>query len=212
MKYRSRKNRLRRRILILLLAALIVTAAICAHASATTVLATAAEAELRARTAVAVNEAVFAALSDGVRYSDIITIERDGEGNIEAITANTLTINRIARETAQTAQTELRLQCAEPVHIPLGAFTGVAAWAGFGPEIAMEVNPVAAVTCAFRSDFEAAGINQTRHSVYLEIEAEVEIVVPGKGHSFSATSQVLIAESVLVGDVPNVYLEGGLLA
>ena len=98
--------------------------------------------------------------------------------------------------------------CDEGIAVPLGAFTGIEAWAGFGPEIHMEIIPVAEVACRFVSGFESAGINQTKHSVYLEVVCEMSVVMPAKTHRFSAISQVLISESILVGEVPNVYLQG----
>ena len=164
---------------------------------------------LRARAATAVNEAVFMTLSDGgVRYSDLVHVERGADGDIQALTCDAVEINRIARETAYQAQALLQEMCDEGIAVPLGAFTGIEAWAGFGPEIHMEIIPVAEVACRFVSGFESAGINQTKHSVYLEVVCEMSVVMPAKTHRFSAISQVLISESILVGEVPNVYLQG----
>ena len=72
----------------------------------------------------------------------------------------------------------------------------------------MKIVSVSSVTCRFVSGFETAGVNQTKHSVYLELISDMSVVLPGRTHAFSAISQVLIAESVLIGDVPNVYLQG----
>ena len=64
--------------------------------------------------------------------------------------------------------------------------------------------------CRFVSDFEAAGINQTRHSVYLEIVADISIIMPSGTSNFASMTEVLICESVLVGSVPEAYLQGDL--
>ena len=178
--------------------------------NAANVLLSVAEARLRAYAASAVNKAVFETLSDGVRYQDLVTVERGADGEIQALTANAPAINRIARQTAQRAQTLLQEKSEAGVDIPLGAFTGISAWAGFGPEIEMHIIPVAAVTCSFSSAFTAAGVNQTRHSVYLQLETEMTVVLPAKRRGFVSRSEVLIAESVLVGDVPDVFLQGEL--
>lgn len=193
---------------LLLLAVGIVVLIVCVHINATNVLVSAAEGEMRARAQTAVNEAVLDTLSDGVRYSDLVRVERGADGNIQALTSDAFRINQIARETAYSAQALLQTLCEEGVDIPLGAFTGIAAWAGFGTEVNMKIVSVSSVTCRFVSGFDTAGINQTRHSVYLEIVSEMAVVMPGRTHRFSAISQVLIAESVLVGEVPNVYLQG----
>ena len=209
MKYRSRKSRIRRRVILIAVAVLLIVLLVCMHLNVTRVLTSAAEAQLRARAATAVNEAVFMTLSDGgVRYSDLVHVERGADGDIQALTCDAVEINRIARETAYQAQALLQEMCDEGIAVPLGAFTGIEAWAGFGPEIHMEIIPVAEVACRFVSGFESAGINQTKHSVYLEVVCEMSVVMPAKTHRFSAISQVLISESILVGEVPNVYLQG----
>ena len=209
MKYRSRKSRIRRRVILIAAAILLIVLLVCMHLNVTRVLTSAAEAQLRARAATAVNEAVFMTLSDGgVRYSDLVHVERGADGDIQALTCDAVEINRIARETAYQAQALLQEMCDEGIAVPLGAFTGIEAWAGFGPEVHMEIIPVAEVACRFVSGFESAGINQTKHSVYLEVVCEMSVVMPAKTHRFSAISQVLISESILVGEVPNVYLQG----
>ncbi len=209
MKYRSRKGKIRRRVILIAAAILLIVLLVCMHLNVTRVLTSAAEARLRARAATAVNEAVFMTLSDGgVRYSDLVHVERGADGDIQALTCDAVEINRIARETAYQAQALLQEMCDEGIAVPLGAFTGIEAWAGFGPEIHMEIIPVAEVACRFVSGFESAGINQTKHSVYLEVVCEMSVVMPAKTHRFSAISQVLISESILVGEVPNVYLQG----
>ena len=209
MKYRSRKSRIRRRVILIAAAILLIVLLVCMHLNVTRVLTSAAEAQLRARAATAVNEAVFMTLSDGgVRYSDLVHVERGADGDIQALTCDAVEINRIARETAYQAQALLQSMSDEGIAVPLGAFTGIEAWAGFGPEIHMEIIPVAEVACRFVSGFESAGINQTKHSVYLEVVCEMSVVMPAKTHRFSAISQVLISESILVGEVPNVYLQG----
>lgn len=209
MKYRSRKSKIRRRVILIAVAVLLIVLLVCMHLNVTRVLTSAAEARLRARAATAVNEAVFMTLSDGgVRYSDLVHVERGADGDIQALTCDAVEINRIARETAYQAQALLQEMCDEGIAVPLGAFTGIEAWAGFGPEIHMEIIPVAEVACRFVSGFESAGINQTKHSVYLEVVCEMSVVMPAKTHRFSAISQVLISESILVGEVPNVYLQG----
>ena len=209
MKYRSRKNIIFRRVVLLLVLALAVGLAVHLYWSITGVMLSVTEETMRARTAAAVNESVSETLADRLRYDDLIAVERDAEGDIRAMTANSYEINRIARDTAYLAQKKLQAMAEEGIAIPLGAFTGIEALAGFGPEAVLRILPVAVVTCRFSSDFSGAGINQTRHAVYLDVTAEVSVVLPGRTSSFSTLSQVLLAESVLVGDVPQMYLNGG---
>ena len=153
-------------------------------------------------------EVEFETLSDDVRYEELVTVERNSAGEIRALTSNAYEINRIARDVAYLSQKKLQAMGEEGIEIPLGAFTGIEALAGFGPPVAIELMPVAGVTCRFASDFGSAGINQTRHSVYLEVTAEISVVLPGRKTNFSTSSEVLIAESVLLGDVPEIYIQG----
>lgn len=178
------------------------------YSSVTSVMLSVTEETMRARTATAVNEAVSETLSGDVRYDELITVERNGEGDIRAISANSYEINRIARDTAYLSQKKLQAMAEDGIEIPLGAFTGIEAVAGFGPAVRIQLIPVAVVTCHFTSDFTSAGINQTRHAVYLEVTAEISVVLPGRKTNFSTSSEVLIAESILVGDVPQIYLQG----
>lgn len=162
---------------------------------------------MRSITTVAVNDAIYYTLSDRVRYEDLVNVDRDAQGNILAITSNSFQINRIARDAAYMSQQNLKQMSEDGIEIPLGAFTGIEAWAGFGPHITMKIIPISNVECRFVSEFEEAGINQTKHSIYLEIVADISIIMPSGTSNFASLTQVLICESVLVGKVPETYLQ-----
>ena len=162
---------------------------------------------MRSITTVAVNDAVYYTLSDQIRYEDLVNVERSAEGDIKAITSNSFQINRIARDTAYMSQQNLSKMSEDGVEVPLGAFTGVEAWAGFGPKLTLKIIPISNVACRFISKFEQAGINQTKHSIYLEIVADISIVMPSGTSNFSSLTEVLICESVLLGKVPDTYLQ-----
>ncbi len=162
---------------------------------------------MRSITTVAVNDAIYYTLSDQVRYEDLVTVERDGGGNIVAITSNAFQINRIARDAAYMSQENLTKMSEDGIEVPLGALTGVEAWAGFGPRIKIKIIPISNVACRFVSEFADAGINQTKHSIYLEIVADISIVMPSGTSNFASLTEVLICESVLLGKVPDTYLQ-----
>ncbi len=209
-KYRSRKNRIRLRILIGLISSLVIVLVVVAMLNVTKVLKAIAEANMRSITTVAVNDAIYYTLSDGVRYEDLVTVEKDGAGNVVSLTSNPLQINRIARDAAYMSQQNLQRMSESGVEVPLGAFTGVEAWAGFGPKINMKIIPISNVACRFVSDFSAQGVNQTKHSIYLEIVADISIVMPSGTSNFASLTEVLICESVLLGKVPETYLQADL--
>ncbi len=206
-RYRSPKRKTRRRIVLALVAFFFIAIIVWMHRNVTAILKSVSEATMRSVTTVAVNDAIYYTLSDQVRYEDLVTVLSDAEGNISAITANSFQINRIARDTAYMSQQNLKKMSEDGIEIPLGAFTGVEAWAGLGPRIRLPIIPISNVECRFVSQFENAGINQTKHSVYLEIVADISIILPSETSNFASLTEVLICESVLVGKVPDSYLQ-----
>lgn len=171
------------------------------------VLKSASEATMRAITTEAVNDAVYYTLSDSLRYEQLVSVERNSNGDILSITSNSLQINRIARDTASLSQKNLNDMSKSGVNIPLGAFTGINAFAGIGPKINIKIIPISNVTCRFASSFESAGVNQTKHSIYLEIVADISIIMLNDTINFASATEVLICESVLVGKVPEAYFQ-----
>ncbi len=177
----------------------------------TRVLISISEATIRSITTVAVNDAIYYTLNDAVRYEDLITIERDANGDVTSITTDSLKINRIARDTAYLSQENLTRMSAEGIMVPIGALTGIEALAGFGTKINIKIIPISNVECRFVSKFEGAGINQTKHSLYLEIVSDISIIMPSKSTNLASTIEVLICESVIAGKIPDTYLQASLL-
>lgn len=206
-RFLSRSRRRRVTIVVALVAFLLIGIVVIVQRNVTEVLKSVSEASMRSITTVAVNDAIYYTLSDHIRYEDLVSVERDGEGNVLAITSNSLQINRIARDTAYMSQQNLQSMSEGGIEIPLGALTGVEAWAGFGPKIQIKIIPISNVACRFVSKFETAGINQTKHSIYLEIVADISIVMPSGTSNFASLTEVLICESVLLGKVPDTYLQ-----
>lgn len=177
------------------------------QSNVTRVLISISEATMRASTTVAVNDAVYYTLSDEMRYEDLVTITRDDQSNIVAVAANPLKINKIARDTASISQSNLKNLSLNGIPIPLGALTGIEAFAGLGPSIHFRIIPVSSVSCGFSSTFESVGINQTKHSIYLNVIADISIVMPSRTENFAVVTDILIGESVIIGKIPDTYLQ-----
>ena len=167
-KRRNKKFR-RFKVFVVIFCLVIIGVLIYFQRNVTRVLISISEATIRSITTVAVNDAIYYTLNDTMRYEDLIAIERDGEGNVTSITTDSLKINRIARDTAYLSQENLTKMSAEGIMVPIGALTGVEALAGFGTKINIKIIPISNVECRFVSKFTDAGINQTKHSLYLEI-------------------------------------------
>ncbi len=199
----------RRKLFIALIATLVASIFLFVYfqRNVTRVLLSISEATMRASTTVAVNDAVYYTLSDEMRYDDLVTIHRDNDGNIISVAANPLKINKIARDTASISQSNLKNLSLNGIPVPLGALTGIEAFAGLGPNINFRIIPVSSVTCDFSSEFTSVGINQTKHSIYLNVIADISIVMPSRTENFAVLTEILVGESVIVGTVPDAYLQ-----
>lgn len=143
-------------------------------------------------------------------YDEIFTIEKDNDGNIIMIKSNVFPINEIISDVAVKIQNEIDERGREDVEIALGSFTGFKLLAGKGPGVHIRISSIGNVETDLRSEFTAQGINQTLHRVYLQVECEVSILTPYNSIIEKISNQVLIAENVIVGKIPNTYynLEG----
>lgn len=143
-------------------------------------------------------------------YDEIFTIEKDSNGNITMIKSNIIPINEIISDVANKIQEDINKRGRENIEIALGSFTGLKLLAGRGPGIKIRISSIGNVETDLRSEFTAQGINQTLHRVYLQVKCEISILTPFDNISKEITNQVLLAENVIVGNIPNTYynLEG----
>ena len=205
----KKRKRSRKKLLLFLISLLVLAVLLFVYfqRNVTRVLISISEATMRASTTIAVNDAVFYTLSDEMRYDDLVKIDRDKDGNIVAVSANPLKINKIARDTASISQSNLKNLSLNGIPVPLGALTGIEAFAGLGPSIQFRIIPVSSVSCDFSSTFESVGINQTKHSIYLNVIADISIVMPSRTENFAVLTEILVGESVIVGAIPDAYLQ-----
>lgn len=143
-------------------------------------------------------------------YDELFSIEKDNNGNITMIKANIIPINEIISDVANKIQEDLNNKGRENIEIALGSFTGVKLLAGRGPGIKIRISSIGNVETDLRSEFTQQGINQTLHRVYLYVNCQVNILTPFDNITKDVTNQVLLAESVIVGNIPDTYynLEG----
>ena len=208
---KNRRIRLKTKILIFIIIAAVIAVVVIFLNNAANVIISVSAAQMRAYNTVAVNDAVEEALPGGLEYGSIVTVEYDGDGNVTTISANSANINAVARRTAYLTQTNLSELSRGGIAIPLGAFTGIEAISGFGKAINIKIMPVASAECSFVSRFTQAGINQTLHSIYIEVVTDITIVFATRTERIFASAEVLVCESLIVGKIPDVYLQGGLL-
>lgn len=154
-----------------------------------------------------INRAVKEVTAKGITYEELIDAQTDAQGRISMLRANTMRMNELAARTALLAEEELNSAENQFVEIPLGAALGVRFLSGFGPRLEVQILPVGAVHTSFDTEFETAGINQTRHKIFLNLRATVSLIVPTGSQLVEVTSTVPIAESIIVGEVPDSFVD-----
>lgn len=154
----------------------------------------------------AISKAVLQKAGSRIIYQDLIKIEKDEAGRIVMAQLNTMEINRFIAETA-TITMEVLMEFEEiPVRIPLGEVLGGFLVAAHGPEIPVRMIPVGRVNAVLNDSFEEAGINQTRHKIYVDIHAEVQVIVPFIGTTVEAVITVPITDAIYIGEVPDTVI------
>lgn len=138
-------------------------------------------------------------------YDEIFIIEKDNSGNINMIKSNIFPINEIISDVAIKIQNEIDNKGRDDVSIALGSFTGFKLFSGRGPGIKIKISSIGNVETDLKSEFFSQGINQTLHRVYLQVKCQVSILTPFKNITTDITNQVLLAENVIVGNIPNTY-------
>ena len=136
-------------------------------------------------------------------------VTADETGQVRLIQANTPEMNRLAARVSLLSQEKLQTARDQVVRVPLGSALGMTLFAGAGPKIEVHVLPVGSVHAAFHTDFQTAGINQTRHRVTLQLTAQVQLVIPTGARVVEASTQVAMAESIIVGEVPETFTDVG---
>ncbi len=150
--------------------------------------------------------AVDIIVEEKYNYSDLIDIKTDSEGNVGMIITDSYAVNKLATTAATKAYDYLSAEIEKGVEVPVGAFTGIRLISGFGTKVRMKVISVASVKCDFVSEFAQAGINQTRHSLYLNINCVVNVVTKTKTETINDKITVLVFDNLIVGKVPNVVV------
>ncbi len=154
----------------------------------------------------AVSDAVYDVLQEeNLTYNELVEIEYDKDDNVSVISLKTIKLNLIARRFYQVAQVYLDRMGDMGVDVALGTFTGIPFMSGIGPKINLKLVSIGAMTSTFKNYFVSAGINQTNHSVYIQLFASVSLILPAYSATIDSVTEVLVAESVIIGDVPQIY-------
>lgn len=142
-------------------------------------------------------------------YSDFATLVYDTSGNVTAV--ETMTQNVNAMQSAMLTKVQDRLDACRDVtlEVSLGTATGVWLFAGRGPHVSVRLMPIGNASVKLISALESAGVNQTCHTIRAEVTAEIQAAIPFSQTTAQVHYSCLITETVIVGSVPESYLEFG---
>lgn len=152
----------------------------------------------------AINEAVKNKIKDDIKYKDLIFVNFDNEGKVTMMQANTIMMNNIASDVALEVQENIRNVSTKEIKIPIG--NALNSQLFNGPNINITIVPQGTVTVDFTTEFIESGINQTIHKVYLVIITDVRVIVPLASDVIRIVTNIPIAETIIVGDVPESYV------
>ena len=138
-------------------------------------------------------------------YDALVTMEKDAEGNVTALITNVSAVNLLQAEITTRIIQEISDNFVSELEIPLGTVMDSSLFYGRGPLIPVKLKAVTNVSARFENDFSAAGINQTRHQIRLNVSVQVLVVIPGRELTAPVNTTVVIAETVIVGKVPELY-------
>ncbi len=158
-----------------------------------------------------INYAIADTMNQNVSYGDLVTVIKDENENVAYIEANSVRINLLSRAMSKVVMSNFLELAKSPVKVSIGSFSGISILTGVGPKVAFSVNPFGEVYCYFTSNFESAGINQTYHKIYLDIAIKINVVFPFKKLVVDSSAEVLLCETLIVGKIPEVYLNSNTL-
>lgn len=156
------------------------------------------------------NDAIAKQIADGViQYDRIVYFEKDLDGRITALKTNMSEINRLKTDILNIINDEILALDTSDLGIPLGSLFFPEFFSGKGPVIPVHILSIRNSDANFSSSFSQAGINQTLHQLTMVVSVDVAVLVLGETSSFTINSEVVVAQTVIVGDVPNTFLNTG---
>lgn len=169
-----------------------------------------AETSVKNSTSDLTNEAIGEQIAAGnIQYDRIVYFEKDLNGAITALKTNIGEVNRLKTDILRIINGRILALDTMDIGIPLGSLFLPELLSGKGPRIPVEVLSIRNSEAGFVSHFQQAGINQTLHQLVMEVTVDVSVLVLGQTSSFTVGSEVVVAETVIVGKVPETFIQTG---
>ncbi len=169
-----------------------------------------AETQVKNSTSDLINDAIDHQIDVGnIQYDRIVYFEKDLNGKITALKTNMSEVNRLKTSILNIINDEILALDASNLGVPLGSLFLPEFLSGRGPEIPVQILSIRNSDAYFTSNFSQAGINQTLHQLSMSVGVDVAVLVLGQTGEFTVTSEVVVAETIIVGDVPDTFFQTG---
>lgn len=165
------------------------------------------ETMMRAESIKTINTVSVEVFDEEASKKDIVKIERDENNKINSISADTILLNKLSSEIAIRCNERLEELGAKGIEVPLGWMTDKSVYYNLGPKITIEMEPLGNIESSYESVFESAGINQTRHKIYLNVKAKIKIIIPMYTKEFDVDTQIPLSETIIVGEIPDAAIQ-----
>lgn len=157
-----------------------------------------------------INDAIDRQIEIGnIQYDRIVYFEKDLNGRITALKTNMSEVNRLKTDILNLINDEILALDSSQIGVPIGSLILPEFFSGKGPVIPVQIMAIRNSDAAFYSSFSEAGINQTLQRITMTVSVDVTVLVLGETNSFTVTSQVVVAETIIVGQVPDTFFQTG---
>lgn len=140
-------------------------------------------------------------------YNSLVKIEKDVNGKISYIEADSKIINELVSKIVSDIQNDFDQIPRINVFINFGSISGISMLSNIEPKFTVELESAGNIQAKVKTEFESVGINQTHHKIYLEVKSKIGILTPFGSFGNDVDTDVLLAEAVIVGEVPESFLE-----
>ncbi|VYU03568.1 sporulation protein YunB [Clostridium tertium] len=154
-----------------------------------------------------INETALEIYSKEFNYSDMIITEKDNEGNITMLRADTVKLNYLSSKLVLEANEKIDKLEEIGLKVPLGYMTKNLVFYNLGPDVSVKMTQIGNISSSYESIFESAGINQTRHKIYLNVNMKMKVIVPLNSVEVEVASQIPISETIIVGKTPTTAID-----
>ena len=157
-----------------------------------------------------INDAIYAELAkDNVRYDNLVTLTQNAQGEITSLQTDMVALGRLRSRVTDSVLQEIDEMGKQDIYLSLGTLSGAQLLSGRGPDLNLKVVPSGYMTSEIKNRFDSAGINQTRHQIMLCIDMRVLAIIPGYTVSTDIHTEYCLAETVIIGTVPDTFLDMG---